>query len=247
MANMLAIDTAIALGGVSLGLVMGSLNSIRRTGSLFGVSHHEPKHVSLIVKYLGVERERRFAEFNHKDKNPLIPGVWHPFMPLEQLLPLTVVVVSQLGMAALSPNATAKSIATLGATYTLKLIVLPVAYSFVVCMGGSLLREYSRSYTRKMGIDCSGHALMQAKSPIHKVIALWALSSLGISSNLYRATAAVTTLSDCLWTYRTTSSHHSTMDMVVTGVFMGISFGTLYMGHCALISYAPKMIGLFIK
>lgn len=101
-------------------------------------------------------------------------------------------------------------------------------------------------YVIKMGIDPSGHALAQSSSAIYKSFVFSSLSSLNVSSNPYRMIAAVTALSDCLWTHRTASSHHSVMDMVLATILMGISFGGVYAAQRTFATYAPKAARLLI-
>lgn len=252
MASISSLDLAIALGGVGVGLAVGSLNNMRKTGSLFKAVNYsdifsdssekpindETEKVSFIVRHLELGREKRSGELSG---NPLIPSLWNPAMPLEHLLPLALVGISQLFIAARSPGATVNSIAILGATYTFKAIVLPVTYSFAIFQVGSLVRIIFCPVTEKMGIDASGHALVQLTAAIYKVFTFYALSNMGISSNLYRVTASVTALSDYMWTYRTASSHHSVMDMGVAVLFMGISFGAVYKTHCALATCVPRV------
>lgn len=235
MNNISALDATIALSGYGAGLVVGCLNNVRKTGSLFAIPHDAPRDVSYIVKNLEVDRD----QFGHQPVTGYLdlitPKLWHPFMPLEHLGPLTLLTITHIFIAAISPGATTTATAILGATYTFKIIVLPLALNVAVFVGGAFLRGKFEPYAHDMGIDPSGHAIAQSASAVYKFFALSALSSLNLSSNPFRVVAAITTLSDYLWTYRTASSYHSVMDMVVATIFMGISFGTILAGS----AYAP--------
>lgn len=232
------LDLTIAVGGTGLGLLVGSLDNIRKTGSLFKTTKDDPENPCFIVRWLTVNRERNMLR-----GDPRIPRIWNPFAPLEHLLPLTLIGITQIFISTLS-GGTAKNTARCGAKYACTVLVLPIIYTLTVFVGGGLLRKYNELHLRKRGIDPSGHALGQSAAAVYKFFTLYALSQLKISPyllNLYRLTASVTTLSDYLWTYRTTSSYHSVMDMAVIIVFMGISFGAVCTGHYALTTSASKV------
>jgi hypothetical protein len=239
MFNVLPSDSFIALGGYGVGLVVGSLNNVRKTKSLFKIAEDAPNETSFLVRHLEVNRDRGGANKINTIGDFLIPRIWNPFVPLEHLLPLTVVLINQLFLAAMVPGATVTSTTILGAIYTFKIILLPICYNAAVFLGGALLRGQISFFTKKMRIDASGHAVTQSGSAIYKLFVFSALSQCNISSYLYRTTAAVTALSDYLWTYRTTSTYHTVMDMMVTTLFMGTSLSLFCAGHWALTKYAP--------
>lgn len=236
------LDAAIALSGYGAGLVVGCLNNIRKTGSLFEIPIDKPKNVSFIVKHLEVNRDSSGVQNMTNPSEFLIPKIWNPFMPLEHLMPLTVLTITQVFIAVLTPGATVTTGAILISTYTFKVLVLPIVLNAAVLAAGMVIRQLFDSCLLKVGIDASGHALAQSSSAVYKLLVFSSLASLNISSNSYRAVAAVTTLSDYLWTHRTVSSYHRVMDMVCTTIFMGISFGTVYAGHRALVAYGPGVL-----
>lgn len=239
MFNVSTVDSVIALSGFGAGLLIGSLNNIRKTGSLYRKPHDGPKQPSFIVKHLEVNRNNSGFKVITGYKDFIIPKVWSPFSPLEHLAPLTLIIIGQLFIAATAPGATAAGTALLAATYTFKIIVLPIALNDAVLIGGMLLRNRYEYFMKRCGIDPSGHALAQSASAIYKLFVFVQLSRFNFAYNLYRATAAVTTLSDYLWTHRTASSYHSVMDMAVTTVYMGISFSAVYTCFRTIAVYAP--------
>lgn len=224
MYNISNLDAVIAFGGFGAGLVIGCGNNVRKTGSLFMRRCDASADVSFVFKNLEVNREK--AGFGIKLASDFLkPKIWNPFLPLEHLAPLCLLIISQIFVDALSPNATVAATAALATSYTFKVIVLPLTLNIAVLMGSLFVRALFSNYTEKLGIDPSGHALAQFSSAIYKFVTLTALSRLNLASNPYRMIAAVTTLSDYLWTCHTASNYHSVIDMAVSIIFMGIIFG----------------------
>lgn len=235
MNNVQSLDFAIALGGYGAGLALGCLSNLVKTKSLVGVPKDAPHNVSYVVQHLEVNRDRSGKVTNIFDF--IKPRLWSPFFPLEHLAPLSLLLIGEVFKAAMSNGATSKSTVLLAGTYTFKVIVLPVIYSGLILLGGLCIRFKTQHFVYNVWpkVDPSGHALAQTASAVYKFFVFSALSNLNMSSNLFRMTAAVTTLSDYLWTYRTASSYHSVMDMMVSTLWMGISFSAVYSAHKAFV------------
>lgn len=245
MINVSPSDACVALGGVFAGLVIGSLDNIRKTGSLFKIGDknrqndvfHQPTNTdSKNVSWLNSLEAYREKAIDGKNL------FFDPCIPLEQVLPLTLVGIHHIIKSSRSPEATGKSLIALSANYTFKVILLPLAYNLILVSCSNLVRMIFIHVTESMGIDPSGHFVVQLGSAAHKIVTFSALSQMGISSNLYRLTASVTSLLDGMWVYRTVSVYHSVMDMVAGAFFMGISCGAFYKFQPVILNQVSRVV-----
>ncbi len=230
MFNCSKTESAIAFGGFGLGLVAGSINNYRQTWSLRGVGSKpwSPSN-NFVVKWLENDREN-FVRRLRSPWDLLLPKLWNPFIQFEQLVPLALVGTIHVISQARLPGATSWGVLGKASVFTFKVMILPLFYYNICFMGAGKLRM-SRpvvALKNKLRIDPSGHCAEQAGMALYKVFAFSALANLGISPGLYLGTAAVTSLSDFLWTHRTVSSYHSILDMVVVSVLSAACAGGLF-------------------
>lgn len=245
MINLSSVDAHIALGGVCAGMLVGGVANIRKTGSLFNIGDEKlQKDIFATPEQTNSKKVTWLSSFEQY-REKAIHGhniFFDPVIPLEQILPLALVGIHHIIKCSRSPEATCTSLLSLGATYTFKVIMLPLAYNLTLITCSKLFRTIFTPVTELIEIDPSGHCVVQISSAFHKIFTFSALSQLGVSANLYRVTASVTSLADGMWVYRTTATYHSVMDMVVGTFFVGLSLGSLYKAQPVISHQASRVV-----
>lgn len=220
------------LAGVGFGggLLLGSINNIIKTKSIFGKKNTSQNSGYLYRCFLklqeGRELEHDTRQANH---HQFKMGLWNPFFPPVQMAALALTGVWHIVSLSQRSEATFWLLALKTTQYVLKVFLRPLIYSIGAGCVSGLTRMYIDIYKpQTCTFDPSGHAVLQGTSAFYKIYCLVALSEMGIDSPLYKGIVAICCLSDFAWTYQTVAHHHSVAEMVTIVAAMAIGVALLH-------------------
>jgi hypothetical protein len=249
--NNLTNNYLITFGGCAAGFVLGSLDNICKTKSLF-LKCNKSDQPRFLYRPFKCFEEHRNKVVNEQFKTTDFASItafqfklWNPFIPYENIIPLLIVGIWNMYVTAQQPEATAKNILWHGSSYLFRVIISPVIEHAVLTEIIFLINEFSKKFIlSKTGIDVSDHAILQTLSATYKFNCLTALEAEKINSIFYKVTAAVCSFSDLLGAYNTTANYHSVID-VLAGFALAI--GTVHLPHSNLLLIQENVFALAVQ
>lgn len=220
------------LAGVGFGggLLLGSINNIIKTKSLFEKKDTSQNPGYLYRCFLKLQEGRELEHDTRRaNGNQLKMGLWNPLFPPVQMAALALTGVWHIVSLSQRSEATFWLLALKTTQYVLKAFLRPLAYARIATNVSVVMREIIKLCKPPLSrFDPSGHAVLQGTSAIYKIYCLVALSEMGIDSPLYKGIVAICCLSDFAWTYQTVVHHHSVAEMVTMVAAMAIGVALLH-------------------
>lgn len=110
-----------------------------------------------------------------------------------------------------------------------KNVIYPSLHTTMLTISSIFARDVLCGKILPQSIDVSGHAIVQGALTIHAINSLQAIGETGTANQkkVHAVISAITSLSDAIWMYKTTTKHHTVADMVI-----GVALVSLV--HCGI-------------
>ncbi len=187
------------------GAVMGSIENIYKTGSLWITPEKEAVDKSTIVNQVNRWRER-----DRKDGGLFIPGD-------SILLHVPVALFSLIDGVRGSESKSVMDVSYRVAKNLGCILLLPAAETLLSTHLSVIFRiKYTEALKDRTGHDLSGHALLQTLFSLYVLRTATALNPICSPSQrqLFELYCAALSITDGVWVYKTASRHHSVAEMV---------------------------------